>query len=183
MRQEMVVHDTVMLVEKQIDTLYIHKQNEFENSAFLIHERLPDWFQKTEILKGIKIREDYQIDNRLNPFYFEEDFNGDGHLDLAIAVKEISTDKAGFAIIHGGSNKLFLIGAGTQIKNGLSDDMNGYDVWKVSREKKYNTELDENYKEEYIFLSTPALELTKTEIGGGIVFWNGKEYAYLHRTC
>lgn len=182
-QEKTVVHDTIVVVEKQIDTVFSHRQNDFENSAYLIRERLPDWFIESDLLKGIKIREDYQIDIRLNPFYFEEDFNGDGHLDIVIAVKEISTDKAGFAILHGASNNLFLIGAGTEIKFGLSDDMGAYDVWKVNREKKYSTGLDGNYKEEYILLSTPALEVTKTETGGGIIYWNGKEYAYLHRTC
>ena len=118
-----VIHDTIRLIEKEIDTVYIEKQNDHHLTEYYMYERLPDWVLESGLLEGKVIKNEYQFDNRLNPLYLEEDFNGDGHLDIIIPVKEISSYKVGFAVIHGTTNEIFLIGAGKEIKNGLSDNM------------------------------------------------------------
>ena len=37
---------------------------------------------------------------RMNPFYLEGDFNGDGALDVAVLIKERGTGKHGIAVVH-----------------------------------------------------------------------------------
>lgn len=154
---------------------------------YVILESLPDWVNSAEIISDYKIQDKYLIDPRLNPFYLEEDFNGDGILDVALPIKEISSKKLGFAIIHGGKNDLFIVGAGKLIKNALDDDQSYIDVWKLNREKENTgTDVDDNgdlIESEPLFLNNPSINILKTELGGGLIFWNGTEYEYLHQTC
>ena len=175
-------------VEQKVDTVFVTKNmDSFSQSEGFIMERLPKWISRADIFNGLIIKKNYQVENRLNPFYLEEDFNGDGILDIALPIKEISSKKLGFVIIHGGKNEQFIVGAGTLIKNALGDDQSYIDVWKLNREKENTgTELDENgdlIESKPVLLDNPSINILKTELGGGILFWNGTEYEYLHQTC
>lgn len=183
-----VIHDTALITENIVDTVFIEKigEDELTSSIYYIQERLPDWFIKTNMLVDLKLQSEYDFDNRLNPLYLEEDFNGDGVLDIVIPIKQTKTLKMGFAIIHGQSNEIYIIGAGTEIRNGLSDDMSHIDIWKINREKKNYPGLEENTgsgKDGELILENPSLQIEKSELGGGQVYWNGNEYAYFHQTC
>lgn len=181
------------IVEISADTIKTEPtdngSNTIENNEqrYVILESLPDWVNTAEIISDYKIKGKYLLDPRLNPFYLEEDFNGDGILDLALPIKEISSGKLGFAIIHGGKNEVFIVGAGKLIKNALGDDQSYIDVWKVNRVKEnLGTDLDDNgdlIDSEPLLLEQPSINILKTELGGGLIFWNGKEYEYLHQTC
>lgn len=157
--------------------------NEMNDEKYVILESLPDWVNSTEVISDYKIKDKYSLDPRLNPFYLEEDFNGDGILDIALPIKEIISKKVGFAIIHGGKNEVYIVGAGKTIKNGLDDDPSYIDVWKLNRERE-NTGTDTDEQGDLIetapvFINQPSIHILKTEQGG----WNGKEYEYLHQTC
>jgi len=186
--ETIIVHDTIKITEQVIDTVYVGESDskDLSNSAFYIQERLPNWFLELEILKGKKFQNDYEIDNRLNPLYLEADFNGDDIIDIAIPIKQSKSQKVGFAIIHGQTNEVFIIGAGTEVKNGLSDDMSYIDIWKVNRKANNEPGLDENGdidKNGPLILENPSMQLEKSEVGGGQVYWNGKGYVYFHQTC
>jgi len=186
--ETIIVHDTIKITERVIDTIYVEKPdfNGLSNSDFYIQERLPNWFLELDILKGKKFKKDYEIDNRLNPLYLEADFNGDDIIDIAIPIKQSKSQKVGFAIIHGQTNEVFIIGAGTPVKNGLSDDMSYIDIWKVNRLKSNEPGLDENGdidKNGPLILENPSMQLEKSEVGGGQIYWNGKGYVYFHQTC
>jgi len=151
-----------------------------------IKENLPEWFLKDNLLNGLIVNKDYIFDNRLDPIYIEADFNGDGNIDIAIPIKQIKGGKVGFAIFHGHTNEIYIIGAGIEIKNGLSDNMNYIDIWKVNREKINEAGLEENTRKGEkgeLILEYPSLQIEKSEVGGGQIYWNGKEYAYFHQTC
>ena len=53
---------------------------------YVILESLPDWVNRAEIISDYKIQDKYLIDPRLKPFYLEDDFNGDGILDIALPI-------------------------------------------------------------------------------------------------
>ena len=183
-----IVRDTIKITEQIVDTIYVEKSDmeDFINLDFYIQERLPEWFLKLDILNGTKLQNDYEFDNRLNPLYLEADFNGDDIIDIAIPIKQTKSQKVGFAIIHGQTNEVFIIGAGTVIKNGLSDDMSYIDIWKVNRRRSNEPGLDENgdiNKNGPLILKNPSIQLEKSEVGGGQIYWNGKEYVYFHQTC
>lgn len=46
------------------------------------------------------IKNDYKIEDWVKPSYLEEDFKGDGILDVAVPISEIKTNKKGFAVIQ-----------------------------------------------------------------------------------
>ena len=120
-------------------------------------------------------------------FYIKEDFNGDNFEDIAFPIKELSSGKMGFVIIHGKTNEINIVGAGKVIKKALGDNMDYIDIWELSRENEVTgTDEDENgdlIETPVIFLKFPSIRIEKSELGGGLIFWNGKEYEYLHQTC
>jgi len=161
-------------------------QETTNQSEFYILERLPEWFIEQSSLTGIDFRENYIIDNRLNPLYLEADFNGDGTLDIAISIRQKTSGKFGFAIVHGESNEVFIIGAGTKVSNGLSDDMTYIDIWDINRKKINEAGLNEETgtgERGELILSNPSLQIEKSGLGGGQIYWNGNQYAYFHQTC
>jgi hypothetical protein len=139
----------------------------------------------SEHLKDTRVANDYVFDNRLNPLYLEEDFKRDAHFDLAIPIKHLQNQKVGFAIAHGETKEIYFVGAGTSIKNGLSDNMNYIDLWRINRSSQNMPGLDEegNTLEGFLILENPSSEILKAELGGGLIYWNGTEYAYFHQTC
>lgn len=160
--------------------------NEGKSSSEINFQQiLPEWFLKTEMLNGNDFQKEYQLDGRLNPNFLEADFNGDGNIDLAIPIKQVKTEKLGFAIIHGQTNEVFILGAGTEPKNGLSDDLTYIDIWKINREKINEAGVEENTgtgENGELILNNPSLQIEKSDVGGGLFYWNGKEYAYFHQT-
>lgn len=151
-----------------------------------ILEELPTWFVKSETIDGFVFMTDYVIENRMESIFLEADFNGDGEMDLVVAIRHTATNKVGFAIVHGGTNEAFIIGAGTKVKNGLSDDLDFYDLWQINTQRINEAGVGEETgtgdKGELI-LDHPSLRLEKSDIGGGLIYWDGKQYAYFHQTC
>ena len=181
-----VICDTIIVIEKSIDTVYFEKENSEQSSAYYVMEHFPDWVLEADTINRLLLKSDCEFDNRMNPMYFEEDFNGDGVIDIAIPIKDKETNKVGFAIIHGNSFNLFILGAGTKVENGLTDDWDYINIWKINRKEINNAGLEENTgtgKDGELILDNPSLEIEKSEVGGGLLYWNGKNYAYFHQTC
>lgn len=183
-----IITDTIRYVETRVDTVYVDQfdENDYRGTDYFILERLPDRFYESELIDDLTINNEYKIENRLNPLYLEADFNGDGHLDIALPIRQVDTDKVGFAIMHGVTNDIYIIGAGTEIPNGLSDNMSYIDIWKVNRERTNGPGLEENTgtgEKGELILENPSLQIAKSEVGGGLIYWNGREYAYFHQTC
>lgn len=180
--------DTLIITEKIVDTVFVERsaENDFRQSDYYIHERLPRWLWKMDFISDMTLKGKYKIENRMNPLYLEADFNGDGHLDLALPIRDIETGKKGFAIIHGGTEVISILGAGLKIKNALSEDLDYVDIWKINRLNINEPGLEENSgtgaKGELI-LQNPSLKIEKSELGGGLIYWDGQEYAYFHQTC
>lgn len=175
-----------------VELEYQSKFDEYESSFFsedkeyYILERLPLGFDYEKLMPKLRLKQKYLFDLRMNPMYLEADFNGDGYLDLAIPIQEERTDKKGFAIIHGNTNEIFILGAGKEMVNGLSDDQSYIDGWRINREKTNPPGVEEetgNGTEGELLLENNSIEIFKSEVGGGIIYWNGKTYAYFHQTC
>lgn len=149
-------------------------------------EELPLWFLETDLLKENTFYINYTYDKRIKPHFLQADFNNDGYKDLALPIQEISSGKMGFAIIHNQSHEVFVLGAGTQVKNGLSDNMGYIDTWKVNTKRENQPGLDSNgeiNKNGPLILEYPSLQIEKSEVGGGLIYWDGKTYVYFHQTC
>ena len=165
-------------VNKAIDTI-----TTIENILIQLdtmHDVFPDWVRASQNFQEMSMIQDCKFDDRMKPRILELDLNGDGELDIVFPIKNTQNNKIGFAIIHKGLYEHFIIGAGTKIKNGLSDDLNYIDIWKINKKKKNEPGLGE---QKPLILKYNSIKIEKSDVGGGIVFWNGKEYEYFHQTC
>lgn len=145
-----------------------------------ITARLPEWFIKTDVLNGSTVNNVYQIQSDLNPFYFEEDFNKDGHRDIAVSVLNIEDGKRGFLIYHSVLNEVIILGAGKTFKNSLSDDFSYINIWKINRDEELAAGVGEGGP---ISIQGPSIQIIKEESIGGQIYWDGTEYVYFHQSC
>jgi len=119
----------------------------------------------------------YEISFHLSPFYLRGDFNGDGKVDVAVLVKQRSTEKLGIAIVLGESNKVTILGAGTALGNG-GDDLNWMDNWQIhTKDAGANAAGAQNLPR----LRGDALLVTKSEAASALIYWNGKRYVWLQQ--
>ena len=117
------------------------------------------------------------------------DFNGDNKTDFASIVKNKNNQKIGVLIIHNSENQeSFVFGAGQEIDN--MTDLNWIEIFKII--PKGEIVAPELVDEETGDLLGPDesqnfklighgiyMSVTETH-GGGIIFWNGKEYKWYH---
>jgi hypothetical protein len=119
------------------------------------------------------LAKDYELSFRVKPFYQRGDFNGDGKIDIAVLVKQRSSGKLGIAIIHGVTNKVTILGAGTAIGNG-GDDFDWMDSWaSYSKDRVASGSVPK--------LHGDALLVSKSEAASGLIYWNGKRYVWLQQ--
>ncbi len=110
----------------------------------------------------------------INPFYLNGDFDGDGQLDVAVWIREKSSQKVGIAILHSGSGAVFVLAAGRSIGHG-GDDFRRLDAWYVFRKGRVFQGADETKPPT---LKGDALYVQKTEASSGLLYWEGKRYAW-----
>jgi hypothetical protein len=95
-------------------------QSEKEYVEFKLRSSLP--YELSTALSKEGVFDQYAIYDELNPFYLTGDFNGDGNLDYAIAVKNIENQKVGILITK--SNKEFdVLGAGNTFSTENLDNL------------------------------------------------------------
>lgn len=148
---------------------------------------LPNWFSDTFKSKGLDKK--YVIATFLKPSYLQADFNGDATLDIAVFVFDKATRKKGILLIHGKTYEQFVFGAGTAFGNG-GKDFKWADKWKLYTKKTaFETQFDEESHDiigaKEINLARPGILIENYENGaalaGGIIYWNGKKYVWIHQ--
>ena len=144
-----------------------------------LEQKVPSWASK--VYNDLKLNDSLKFSEFVNPFYFEVDFNGDSNLDIAILIENMKTTEKGILIIHGQTNKFFILGAGNEF-NGKMQDFSWLEVWKIYRSSnsheltyKENGDIDGSKE---IKVHNPCLELIKLEASSGLIYWNGKKYCW-----
>ena len=132
-----------------------------EYAAWLLQQKIPHEFAN---LLDEEFEKEYKVSDYINPFYLTADFDGDEVADIAIAITENETGKAGFVVIHKSTGDYFVIGAGKEMGNG-GDDFSWMNIWGT-----YTKIGDE-------FISTGIL-VGQAESAGGIIYWTGTEYKW-----
>jgi hypothetical protein len=143
-------------------------------TAAQLHD-IPETVKK-DMTNGSLVKE-YKISFQIEPFYLRGDFNGDGKIDLAALVNQRSTGKLGIVIVHGGTSKLTILGAGTGIGNG-GDDFGWMDVWQVYSKTRAAHATGKTGVPQ---LRGDALLVGKSESASGLIYWNGKRYAWFQQ--
>ena len=130
-------------------------------------DQLPLWAHAS--FSAFSKREAVEISNRLNPFVWRGDFDGDGRMDLAILVKHSRTKKEGIAILRRKGAAL-LVGAGKDFGNG-GDDFSWIDLWFVEDRGT----LQRSHYEKPVRLSTDGLVVAKEGSASALIYLrNGK---------
>ena len=114
----------------------------------------------------------YTLTARLNPFYVQGDFDGDGKADTAILVVEKASGKHGIAFIL--ERGIEVVGGGHPIGNG-GDDLSWMDAWYVFEKDKVEHGA---FDDAPPVLKGDALMAIKTESASGLIYWNGSGFAW-----
>jgi len=117
------------------------------------------------------------------------DFNGDDKMDFASIVKNKNNEKIGVLIIHNSINQeSFVFGAGKEVD--LMTNLNWIEVFKtlpkgeiisptlVDEETGDIIGQDEN--QNFKLIGNGIYMSVEESHGGGIIFWDGKEYNWYH---
>ena len=130
-------------------------------------QNLPSW--AASIVGEQRFASAYALSTRINPYFLQGDFNGDGRLDVAVLVERKATAQQGIAILHAGSTNPIVVGAGREIGNGGAD-FSWLDAWSIeardTRGKNAPT------------LRGDALLVQKLESASGLIYWDGTAYRW-----
>ena len=129
----------------------------------LIRESLPAWGRR--VLNAPPFAAQYILESRLNPFFQQADFDGDGKLDLAVLIVEKGSGKHGVALLRRSAAAPVVVGAGRDFGNG-GDDWRWMDVWRVEDGRPTRGKLRYD------------LLVEKSESGGGRIVWDGLAFRW-----
>jgi hypothetical protein len=122
----------------------------------------------TACLNAVRDR-DFEISDRMNPFYLRGDFDGNGVADYAVLIAQRNTGKAGIFVCFGRTHKAVRIAAGQPIslEGGKKfDDLGDFDAWNIDESgQPVNRKRD-------------AIHLIAKEAGSGRFSWTGKAFQW-----
>ena len=133
-----------------------------------------------EILHTVELgpfAQSYTLDGSLNPFYLRGDFDGDGKADYALRIKSKGDNASGIAIWISSLHKLVVIGAGVQFKvsGSVVSNVDFLNTWQVYGKRSVERGVESGPPPR---LLGEAILAGKRESGSGIIYWNGKSFAW-----
>lgn len=144
---------------------------------------LPLWV-KNEFYKR-DLNRHYDFEAYLTPSFLIADFDGDSKTDAVVLLVEKKSRKKGLLIIH--KNKgYYILGAGNEFGKG-GDNFTWANKWGIFSNKiVYETTFDKRTGDiiggKKRRLLHPAIEIEDKEKGaGGLIYWDGKKYIWIHQ--
>lgn len=137
---------------------------------YVIGASLPPW--AVDSLAKFPKTANYTLSARLNPYYVQGDFDGDGSADMAVLVVEKASGKHGIAFIL--RRGIEIVGAGRAIGNG-GDDLSWIDAWYVYEKGMVEQGASDDAPPT---LKGDAVMAIKTESASGLIYWNGSGFAW-----
>ena len=138
-------------------------------------ENVPD-----EVLNDIQLgafARAYTLNGSMNPFYLRGDFDGDGKPDYAFWIKARSTGAVGIAIWLAAKKSLIILGAGHAFRVGSTSEtkLDFLNTWKVFGKEPVERGVGAAHPPR---LLGDAILVGKGESASGLIYWNGKEFAW-----
>jgi hypothetical protein len=155
----------------------------YESHAQVSSPRLiPTWFM--ESFENLELDQTYSIGAFLKPIFLEADFNGDGNVDVTTALLRKDNLKHGLLIIFKDSSQFYVFGAGIHFGPG-GDNFDWADFWEINNDSLThettflsNGDIDESRE---IVLENPAISIREDEGSGGLIYFNGNEFIWIHQ--
>jgi hypothetical protein len=161
------VRRTLMLL-----TVLIFRQAAAQEPSLAETRTIPTW--AADVLRDPNFTKEYALSTRLHPFLLQGDFNGDGALDVAILVSRRGTGARGIALLHAGSTRPELVGAGHATGDG-GEDFSWMDAWSVYPKGAVHRGADGSSPPR---LRGDALLVEKLESASAIIYWDGAGYRW-----
>ncbi|MDF2187997.1 hypothetical protein [Paraflavitalea sp. CAU 1676] len=148
---------------------------------------LPSWFTDALNNKRLDTLYTFTSSSKLTPL--QADFNGDDTRDIAVFVKETKTGKSGILLMEGKTLAYRVFGAGRAVAPG-DDDFVWADRWRVyrsktARETRFDPKSGDILGSNIVNLNKPGILIEDMEdgaaIAGGIIYWDGKKYKWIHQ--
>ena len=150
-------------------------------------ETLPLWFNQLFKKKGLD--KQYIINAFNKPASIQADFNRDGTSDIAVLVAHKSNSKKGILLVHGKTMSHYLLGVGNSFGSG-GDDFEWMDKWSLytseyASETLFDDETGDILGGKEVKLAGPGILVEANEDGaavaGGVIYWDGKNYTWIHQ--
>jgi hypothetical protein len=116
------------------------------------------------------------------------DFNGDSKLDVATLIKNKRNSKIGVLIVNHSNDKIFVFGAGNEVDN--MTDLKWIEVFKTLPtgeiisptlvDEKTGDIINQDKSKNFQLIGNGIYMAVEESDGGGIIFWNGKEFQWYH---
>jgi hypothetical protein len=149
-------------------------------------EKIKLQFKQSEKVNLIKIPDSLELITDKNLI---GDFNGDNKADFASLVKNKNSQKIGVLIIHNSKNQEnFVFGAGKKVD--LMTDLNWIEIFKILPkgeivsppivDQETGDIIRQDESQNFKLIGNGIYMGVKESHGGGIIFWNGKNYKWYH---
>jgi hypothetical protein len=135
-------------------------------------QNLPEW--TAPVLTDKAFVSTYALSTRLNPFFLNGDFNGDGRLDIAVLIVHKRSGQQGIAILHASVQTAIVLGAGHAIGNGGAD-FGWLDAWSVFVKQAVQQSATGNKPPA---LRGDALLVQRLESASALLYWDGITYRW-----
>ena len=138
-------------------------------------ENIPDGLLK--IIEQGSFARTYDLDGSVNPFYLRGDFDGDGKADYAFRIKSKSEKASGIAIWLSTKRKMLILGAGIPftVSGSSVSNLDFLDIWRVYEKKTVERGVGAPLPPR---LLGEAILAGKSESASGLIYWNGKSFAW-----
>jgi hypothetical protein len=136
-------------------------------------ENIPDEIEMQ--LQTGPFEKSYSLSGRINPFYLRGDFDGDGKPDYAFAITSKTDQARGIAIWLSSQKKILVLGAGNPFRYGVVTKDLAFDVWQVYGKRPVEQGATAEVAPKLI---GEAILVGKSESASGLIYWNGKSFAW-----
>jgi hypothetical protein len=138
-------------------------------------ENVPD--QVRESIGLGPFSEKYDLDGSVNPFYLRGDFDGDGKTDYAFRIKSKADRSVGIAIWLSSLHRFVILGAGQPFKlsGSAATNLDFLNTWKVFGRQPAERGVGSGSPPH---LLGEAILAGEREGASGLIYWNGKSFAW-----